>query len=99
MDISELRDRLDEPEPPSELPPLVRALWHDANGNWDRAHEIAQEEGGADGALVHAYLHRKEGDRGNASYWYNRANREMPDDSLEEEWKRIAGELLGGETS
>ncbi len=99
MNFDDFTDRLGDSEPPSDLPPLVKALWHDASGNWDRAHEIAQEVGGQNGAWVHAYLHRKEGDKGNASYWYNRANRDMPDFSLEEEWKQIAGALLSEGTS
>jgi len=99
MDLSELKERLQDDEPPAERSPLVKALWHDAAGNWDRAHEIAQNVGGEDGAWVHAYLHRKEGDKSNASYWYNRAGREMPDGSLEEEWEQIAGTLLSGEPS
>src|ERR1700733_15799160 len=51
------------------------ALWWDAKGDWERAHGIAQDVAGADGAWVHAYLHRKEGDAGNAGYWYRQAGR------------------------
>lgn len=76
------------------LPPLLRALWHDARGEWDRAHQAAQEVDDADGAWVHAYLHRKEGDAGNAAYWYERANQPVPIDSLPAEWERIAAALL-----
>jgi hypothetical protein len=43
---------------------------------------------------IHAYLHRKEGDNGNARYWYNRAGKEMPQVSLEEEWNKIVSSLL-----
>jgi hypothetical protein len=45
---------------------------------------------------VHAYLHRKEGDLGNAGYWYARAGRTMPARSvtLEREWADIARALL-----
>jgi hypothetical protein len=46
------------------------------------------------GAWVHAYLHRKEGDLGNAGYWYRRANQPIATDSLESEWDRIARSLL-----
>jgi hypothetical protein len=44
-------------------------LWWDAKGDWTRAHESAQQDEGPDGSRVHAYLHRKEGDAGNADYW------------------------------
>lgn len=35
--------------------------------DWKRAHESDQQDDGKDGSWVHAYLHRKEGDRGNAA--------------------------------
>ena len=54
---------------------LVRALWHDATGDWDGAHRVAQDVETPEGAWVHAYLHRKEGDIGNAGYWYRRAGK------------------------
>ena len=58
-----------------EFDGVLLALWWDARGDWKRAHEIAQDVSDADGAWVHAYLHRKEGDLGNAAYWYRRAGR------------------------
>lgn len=74
----------------------LQALWHDARGDWDGAHECAQEDKSRDGSWVHAYLHRKEGDEGNAGYWYARAGRPMPGRgvTLETEWAAIARELL-----
>jgi len=82
--------------PPAAASRTVQALWHDARGDWDAAHEAAQEDHGRDGAWVHAYLHRKEGDLGNAGYWYARAGRAMPAKSvtLETEWAAIARELV-----
>jgi hypothetical protein len=82
--------------PPDELNAALKALWVEAKGNWDRAHSIAQSDSSADGSWVHAYLHRKEGDLANASYWYSRAGRTLPDVSLEEEWENIARALLAG---
>jgi hypothetical protein len=77
-----------------QLPPLLLALWHDARGDWETAHRVAQDVDGADGAWVHAYLHRKEGDTGNAGYWYRRASRPPARESLVEEWRTIATALL-----
>jgi hypothetical protein len=54
--------------PPPTLPALLLALWHDGRGDWDAAHRVAQDLETPDGAWVHAYLHRKEGDEGNAAY-------------------------------
>ncbi len=79
---------------PGDIPELLRALLIDASGDWDEAHRIAQEDNSEHGSLVHAYLHRKEGDLWNARYWYSRAGREMPEESLEQEWESIARELI-----
>ncbi|HMF95808.1 MAG TPA: hypothetical protein VKE96_16015 [Vicinamibacterales bacterium] len=76
------------------LPPLLRALWHDARGDWDEAHRLAQDVDDQNGAWVHAYLHRKEGDLGNAAYWYGQANQPVAADALDAEWARIAAHLL-----
>jgi hypothetical protein len=78
----------------STLQGALLALWWDAKGEWEKAHEIAQDVEGADGAWVHAYLHRKEGDVGNAAYWYRRAGRRVASGDLRAEWEEIAGEML-----
>lgn len=80
---------------PDTLKGLLLALWCDAQGDWDRAHEIAQEIESPDGSWVHAYLHRKEGDIGNAGYWYHRAGRNPAGGSLDAEWAEIVQALLG----
>jgi DNA polymerase III delta prime subunit len=82
------------PAPPAAHKAL-QALWHDAHGEWDRAHELAQAAADANGDWVHAYLHRKEGDESNAGYWYRRAGRSRPSESLEEELREITSALLG----
>lgn len=76
------------------LPPLLRALWHDAHGDWDRAHSIAQDIESPDAAWVHAYLHRKEGDASNAGYWYRSAGRAVFAGSIHAEWTALATHLL-----
>ncbi len=83
--------------PPEGLSLCLQALWHDARGDWDRAHTCAQDEPGRNGSWVHAYLHRKEGDLGNAGYWYGRAGRPVPARgvTLEVEWAELAKALLG----
>ena len=77
-----------------DLGPALLALWDDARGNWDEAHVLAQAAGGADGAWVHAYLHRKEGDEANAAYWYRRAGQPVARGELSAEWEQIARTLL-----
>jgi hypothetical protein len=97
MDLKTYKDSLARDEPPSGLSPALEALWWDAKGDWDRAHELAQEgKDEAAGAWVHAYLHRKEGDFGNARYWYGKASRPPVEDApLEAEWEEIVRGLLG----
>ena len=92
MTLEEFKATLATASPPNV--PLLRALWHDANSNWNEAHRIAQEIEDKAGAWVHAYLHRKEGDLGNAAYWYRQAGQPVATDSLENEWNRIATALL-----
>ena len=99
MSLAEFQQLLrTQKEPPEGLPPALQALWHEAKGDWDRAHSAvqqnAQHETSHDGAWVHAYLHRREGDDGNAGYWYARAGRKFPETSFETEWSEIARELL-----
>jgi hypothetical protein len=86
----------DGPEPdPERWGRALLALWEDSHGDWDKAHASAQEDGSADGAWVHAYLHRKEGDVVNASYWYRRAGRPVASGEPDSEWSAIAQALLG----
>lgn len=84
--------------PPAAAGPALAALWHDARGDWARAHALSQEDAGAPGSWVHAYLHRKEGDLANARYWYARAGRTAPAKTvtLDAEREAIARELLQG---
>jgi hypothetical protein len=96
MDLPHFSGSLVATEPPPGMSLPLQALWWDAKGDWDRAHNCAQEDGGAAGSLVHAYLHRKEGDLGNAGYWYQRAGRPAHRGTLIEEWQALAAELLGG---
>jgi hypothetical protein len=70
------------------------ALWFAGRGDWDRAHSIAQDVEGPEGAWVHAHLHRKEGDGSNAGYRYGRAGRPVCTHDLEDEWSDIASALL-----
>lgn len=94
MRLEEFRKSLFSDAPPSGLTQVLEALWFDAKGDWDRAHSIAQAAGGRNGAWVHAYLHRKEGDLSNAGYWYGKAGHRQPYGSLEAEWEELVRALL-----
>lgn len=80
--------------PPAGCPPLLLSLWHDRRGDWDQAHQVAQDIDNSDAAWVHAYLHRKEGDNGNAAYWYRRAGKPVASGSLDDEWAEIVKALI-----
>jgi hypothetical protein len=94
MTFDDFHRSLTAPEPPPGLTPALLGLWWDAKDDWTRAHESAQEDEGIEGSWVHAYLHRKEGDQGNASYWYRRAGKRVSREPLETEWLAIVRELL-----
>jgi len=94
MDIAAFRASLNAAAPPPGVSLALQALWRDGKGDWEGAHDLAQRDEGGAGDWVHAYLHRKEGDAGNAGYWYRRAGKPMANGSLAEEWAVIAAALL-----
>jgi hypothetical protein len=94
MTINEFKSSLNHPTPPAEISDILKAMWFDGKGDWDASHNIAQEIHTKEGSLIHAYLHRKEGDLGNASYWYHQAGRPVAKNSLQEEWEQIVKEFL-----
>ena len=89
MDPSSFRASAATAEPPPGLSPPLQSLWWEAKGDWQRAHACARDDKTSDGALVHAYLHRVEGDLSNARYWYTRAGREPASGTLAEEWNAL----------
>lgn len=100
MSFEELRQSIThDASPPAGSSLAVQGLWHEARGDWEGAHSaVQQDEQDRDCCWVHAYLHRKEGDIGNAGYWYSRAGRAMPGKGVtfETEWADIARTLVAG---
>lgn len=94
MDFTDFTATLDGEAPPEALGLLLRALWLDKKGNFAGAHGIAQDVHTEDGARVHAYLHRKEGDLPNAQYWYGKAKCQPARGSLDAEWEALVRRLL-----
>lgn len=95
MNFEDFLYTLDFTVPPETPNKVLKALWWDAKGNWDRAHRIVQDLHTTDAARVHAYLHRKEGDLSNASFWYTSAGKRMPTSTIVEEWQEILSDMLG----
>ncbi len=79
---------------PPEFSVYLESLWYDKKGNWDKAHQIAQNIPDKGGSWIHAYLHRVEGDEWNSNYWYSRAGKVMPSISLSEEWDSLVKYFL-----
>ena len=80
--------------PEASWPAELKALWWDLRGDWKKAHTLCQEPGSVMGDWIHAYLHRVEGDPGNAAYWYARAKQPVCTDELEVERDTILADVL-----
>lgn len=72
----------------------LAALDADAAGNWEQAHTLVQDLDTPEAAWIHAYLHRVEGDPGNAAYWYRRAGKPVASGDFAEEREAIRQALL-----
>jgi hypothetical protein len=94
VNLQAFRETLSGSQPPVDASEYLKALWYDEKGDWDKAHKLIQDIKDADASWIHAYLHRKEGDIGNADYWYSRAHKNRPAVSLKEEWEQIVNALL-----
>jgi hypothetical protein len=94
MNLEEFKASLQTDLPPANVNVYLKALWYDGKQDWEASHNIAQDIQDNNGSWIHAYLHRKEGDIGNAGYWYNRAKKPMPVYSLDREWEEIVASFL-----
>lgn len=93
-DLAESAQR--DASPPAGLSSEAEALWHAKKGNWNEAHEIAQDIHTPMGSWIHALLHLIEGDTGNAGYWYAKARKPARGrNDIDNEWQTIAQEVLG----
>jgi hypothetical protein len=92
--FNDFLDSLQQGSMPASISAPLQALWCEGRGDWKRAHEIVQGDNTVDAAWVHAYLHRKEGDLGNAGYWYRRAGRNVSTETLEDEWRTIVASFV-----
>ena len=94
MDVATFKSSLEQESPPEGIGLALHAMWYQAKDDWDQAHRLAQAQNDPDGAWVHAFLHRVEGDSANAAYWYRRAGRPHSTAPLAEEWEEIVMALL-----
>ncbi len=97
MKFAAFKASIDRAKPPPGVSLALQALWWEAKGDWDKAHECAQAAKGKAGDWAHAYLHRKEGDQSNAAYWYARVGQPVSTLSLPRECEAMARALLEGQ--
>ena len=94
MNIHQFISSIGKNIPPDNLTALLLALWWEKKGDWTQAHKITQEIHTKNAALVHAYSHHREGDLPNANYWYRTVGESAFNDTMEEEWEKLAISLL-----
>jgi len=77
------------------ISPEALALWQAKQGNWDAAHNIAQDIHTKMGSWIHALLHVIEGDQWNADYWFAKAGKpSRGPKEIDKLWDEIAGVVL-----
>jgi hypothetical protein len=94
MTPAEFKQSLPATAAPRGCAPALAALWWARKGDWEKAHKLVMDDDGRDAAWVHAYLHRLEGDAGNAAYWYRQAKKPVATGAPEAEWDAIVAALL-----
>ncbi|HUD21999.1 MAG TPA: hypothetical protein VMQ60_04080 [Acidobacteriaceae bacterium] len=94
MDAAQFKNSIANATPPAGLSAAVEALWWDAKGDWTQAHYLVNELESPDAMAVHGYLHRKEGELGNAEYWYKRSGDSFRRPALEAEWIALVDGLM-----
>ncbi|MFB9863789.1 hypothetical protein [Rufibacter immobilis] len=94
MDLAAFQKSINKQTLPQEASVYLQALWQEARGQWEKAHELIQDLPDTNAAWIHAYLHRKEGDLWNADYWYRRAGKTRPSVSLQAEWEELVHAFL-----
>ena len=95
MTVAELKvSARQDKAPPAKLTLSGQALWWLWRGDWDAAHQIAQDMENAEGAWLHALVHLYEGDVSNAHYWFHQADRPaMGLTQKEKTWEQIAAHV------
>jgi len=64
--LAEFKASLNLDQPIGEFSVQLKSLWYDGKGDWHQAHAQVDHLTDQASAWIHAYLHRKEGDIGNA---------------------------------
>ena len=67
----------------------LAAVWL-LHGYLDEAHHLCQDVPTADGSYWHGVMHRREGDFGNAQYWFRRAGDHPACAAIAADWDPVA---------
>lgn len=94
MNYEDFIDSLQDSSPLASFSSQLKALWYEKKGEWDKAHNLVDPSDDPKDKHIHAYLHRKEGDKWNANYWYQRSGRSYPAFTLDEEWEELVKDNL-----
>lgn len=91
MTLDEFRNSVENDDAPAEsLSPELKSLWYTKAGEWDAAHDIAQDLPTKMGSRIHGLLHAIEGDFGNSGYWYHRAGEPpITKNGIDDEWEKL----------
>ena len=92
--LADFKGSLNLERPAAGISVQLKSLWYDGKCDWHKAHAQVDHLEDQESAWVHAYLHRKEGDSGNADYWYRKAHKTRPNLSLDEEWEQLVLHFL-----
>ncbi len=94
MTNTQWQESLQLAQPPQNFNNIQKALWYISKGNWQKAHSIVQFIFSKNAAWVHAFIHRVEGDTGNANFWYRNAGKQFPNESKEQEFDNLVQSLV-----
>ncbi|QES91024.1 hypothetical protein E0W69_018615 [Rhizosphaericola mali] len=94
MDFSSFLQSLNNHQPTEDFSAELQALWWIRKDQWNIAHDMVQNLSSKNAALIHALLHKIEGDIWNANYWYANANSNNPNISIEKEWENLVKKIL-----
>lgn len=78
----------------SQDPEIAFAMTALLEDRWDESHDIVGRRRDKMSCLIHALLHRIEGDVGNAGYWYRMAQESFPTNTIEEETGRLSAMIF-----
>lgn len=94
MELKMILDQLKSKTPLDTFTIQQRALWHIHHNEWEEAHNLIQDLDDSLSCIIHAYIHKVEGDEWNAKYWYAKGGRRSNTMGKEEEFSFLVHKSL-----